>query len=91
MLLVYMNFSNLTDVNGLHLPDFGFQKKELPYQIGSVTEARTIELAGKSASTASGALMSSNFVVNLALSGSLNQLWSLINSQQLIVYSPMFE
>ena len=49
MLLIYMNFSNMTDVNGVPLPDLDFKKKELPPQIGSVTEAQVITIAGKSA------------------------------------------
>ena len=90
MLLLYMNFSNMTDVNGLPLPDLDFQKKELPAQIGSVTEAQIITVAGKSASTTSGVLMSSNFAVNLALSASMNQVWSMLNSQQVSVHAPMY-
>ena len=34
--------------------------------------------------------MTSNLVVNLALSGSLNQLWSALNSQQFILHFPIF-
>ena len=35
--------------------------------------------------------MGANFLVNLLFTGSLNQLWSLLNSVQVIVYAPMFE
>jgi hypothetical protein len=80
MLLVFMNFSNITDVNGLPLPDFEFQKKEMPYQIGSTTEAQAIAIAGTTATASTGILMSSNFVVNIAMSSSMSQIWSMLNS-----------
>ena len=34
--------------------------------------------------------MLGNFIFNLMVSASLNQLWSLINTQQLIVLMPLF-
>ena len=35
--------------------------------------------------------MSSNFVGNFALSASLNQVWSMLNSQQVSVHAPMYK
>ena len=32
-----------------------------------------------------------NFVLNMALSASLNQLWAMINTQQLFVMLPLFK
>ena len=42
------------------------------------------------ASDSSKLLMILSFVANILLSASLNQLWSLINTQQLIVLMPLF-
>ena len=42
------------------------------------------------ATQSSKAFMISSFVFNLLLSVSLNQLWALINTQQLIVLMPLF-
>jgi len=36
-------------------------------------------------------LTASNFVLNLFISASLNQLWAMINTQQLIVMMPLFQ
>lgn len=36
-------------------------------------------------------VMTANFAMNILISGSLNQLWSLINTQQLIVMMPLFQ
>ena len=35
--------------------------------------------------------MSSNFAINVSLTASLNQVWSMLNSAQVSVHSPMFE
>ena len=35
--------------------------------------------------------MSSNFAVNIALSASLNQVWSMLNSQQVSVNAPLYK
>lgn len=36
-------------------------------------------------------VMASNFVINVFISASLNQLWSMINTQQLFVMMPLFQ
>ncbi len=35
--------------------------------------------------------MASNFVINILISASLNQLWAMINTQQLMVMMPLFK
>jgi hypothetical protein len=42
-------------------------------------------------SSQSQAVVIANFVANLGMSASLNQLWSMINTQQLIVMMPLFK
>lgn len=34
--------------------------------------------------------MASNFVLNILISASLNQLWAMINTQQLMIMMPLF-
>ena len=75
-----INFGNFTDVNGLRLNETVLMIEELPPQIGSALEAQSIKAAGKAATGATGVLMSSNFAANVALSASLSQVWSLLNS-----------
>ena len=35
--------------------------------------------------------MASNFVLNIIISASLNQLWAMINTQQLMIMMPLFQ
>ena len=56
---------------------------------GGVVE--TVEAAGATSSTATASAMGANFVMNLLFTGSMNSLWSLLNSVQVIVYAPMFQ
>ena len=48
--------------------------------MGSAAEAAAIEAAGTTLTHTSTAIVSSNFVANLLLTASLNQLWSMLNS-----------
>ena len=52
--------------------------------------ANAIESAGVVMKTATNTLMAGNFVLNVFLSASLQQLWSMINTQQIIVLLPLF-
>jgi len=35
--------------------------------------------------------MASNFLINILISASLNQLWAMINTQQMMVMMPLFK
>jgi len=47
--------------------------------------------AFESAASTSKAAMIGNFILNLSLSASLNQLWAMINTQQMIVMLPLMK
>ena len=49
-----------------------------------------VQEALSSGTSGSKTAMGTNFVINIFLAGSLNQLWSMINTQQLIVMMPLF-
>jgi hypothetical protein len=52
--------------------------------------AIAIQSAGVVMKSATNTLMAGNFVLNVVLSASLQQLWSMINTQQIIVLFPLF-
>jgi hypothetical protein len=56
-------------------------------QEGAATE--TVESAGASAGSSSKAATLSNFVLNIAMSASLNQLWGMINGLQIMSHMPL--
>ena len=85
-----MTLAQFTDVYGQRLPDIVVSKMEIPAQM-SAGEAAVVQGAATSASASLNAAMSTNFVVNLLLTGSLSQLWSMLNSQQVMVYTPLFK
>ena len=47
--------------------------------MASAEEAQTVEDQGTAAGSGSKASVGANFVINLALSGPLNQVWGMIN------------
>ena len=65
-------------------------RKSLPKQNPKAggAEAAAVE-AISSGATASKYILLVNFVINLTLSASLNQLWAMIETQQLIVMLPL--
>ena len=65
--------------------------REMPTQIQLDSTAETAQAAATAAADSSKAFMIGNFIFNLLVSASLNQLWSLINTQQLIVLMPLFK
>ena len=50
-----------------------------------------MEQVGTAASTSSKSTVTAEVVLTLAMKGSLNQIWSMINSQQIIVHLPMLQ
>jgi len=81
----------LTDAYGQKLQESIFKLEELPPQIGSVLEANLISTVTTTASVLTVTFASYSFVQNTVLSASLNQLWSMINSQQVSLHTPVFE
>ena len=63
---------------------------KIPKQKDSGNGAK-LAAAFESAASGSKAALVGNFVLNLLLSASLNQLWSMINSQQLFVLLPLMK
>ena len=66
-------------------------QRELPTQLQMGGSEEKIQSVISWASESSKVAMASNFVINILISASLNQLWSMINTQQLIVMMPLFQ
>ena len=63
---------------------------EIPRQIPSEEEAAAIESGGESTEVGSSSVMGGNFILNLILAASLNQLWSMLNGLQLSTHMGLF-
>ena len=90
MLLVYLNFGGFRDKQGLSMPEFEFLQKKLPTQFESEDELAAMQAAGEVQSGSAASFMSTNFMLNIGLSQSLNSLWSMLNTAQIVVLMPLF-
>jgi hypothetical protein len=79
------------DQDGMVLPKDKTIYKELPLQMqfGSKETAALVAVA-EVANSASNGVLASNLVLNIVLSASLQQLWSMVNTQQLVVLMPLW-
>ena len=89
--LIFASLGAFKDKDGLHLPDFGFLKREIPRQNRLAEEIAIVGTAGATSSAAAATVMGLSFFINLLFTGSMNSLWSALNAVQIIVYLPMFE
>ena len=65
--------------------------KDIPLQIGSAAEAAAAETTGLTFSSATAATGCVQVILAFVLQAGLGQLWSMLNSQQVSVFMPMFE
>lgn len=61
----------------------------MPLQVETLSEEEKVALATAQSNAQTFGLV--NFLINIAFSASLNQLWSMINTQQIIVLIPLFK
>ena len=76
--MVFTGLGAFEDKKGLNLPEFQFLLKELPRL--DPEDTAEVEGAAATASTTTASVLSTNFVINLLFTGSMNGLWSLLNS-----------
>ena len=67
------------------------KREFIPLQFSSVEEAQIFENIGDSISTSATFISGSNALMSLPLKASLNKLWSMLNSQQIVVQLPLME
>ena len=63
----------------------------IPTQIATEDEAEKVQTTGKSVGSSSKVSVGSNFVVNIAMAGSLSQLWGMINGLQVVAQMPLYD
>ena len=61
----------------------------LPRMVQEGASTDTIESAGASAGSSSKVAVISNFLLNIGMSASLNQLWGMINGLQIMSHMPL--
>ena len=91
MLLVQLAFSEFEDKQGNKLPASIIKFVEIPSQMKSEKEVQQVDSAQGAAGGSSKTSMVTNFIVNLLLSGSMGQLWGMINGLQIVAYMPLFK
>ena len=62
----------------------------IPAQFGSNAEAEVFESFTETFKTYDTGSFSSDIALNAAIAGTLNQVWSIIRSQQIIIFMPLF-
>ena len=83
--------SDFKDENGQQLPASVVKYSPIPTQIASLEQAEKINDSGSAAGSSSKASVGSNVVVNILLSGSLNQVWAMIEGLQIVCHMGLFK
>lgn len=63
---------------------------KLPVQMPLTAATRALAVVTQVASAASNGIMATNMFLNVILSASLQQLWSMVNTQQIVVLMPLW-
>ena len=63
---------------------------QIPTQIASEEEAKNVDSASTGATSSTSSAMGSNFIINILLAGSLTQIWSILNSLQIVELVGLF-
>ena len=83
--------SDFEDENGQKLPASVVKYSPITTQIASLEQAEKINESGSAAGSGSKASVGSNVVVNVLLSGSLSQVWAMIEGLQVVCHMGLFK
>ena len=86
---VLLNLDQFKDADGNGLGANKLIKVLLPRLVMEGEATDTVESAGASAGSSSKITVIGNFLVNIAMSASLNQLWGMINGLQIMTHMPL--
>ena len=78
------------DLQGQAIPADTSMIRSLPAMMANDTMTETLESSGDTVTTSSQVLIAGNIISNLFLTASLQYLWALINSQQIVILIPLF-
>ena len=79
LLFIQLTLSDFEDAQGNKLPESIVKYVLIPTQMSSAAEAKQVQDQGDSAGSSSKASVASNLVVNILMSGSMSQVWQMIN------------
>ena len=72
------------------MPESVVKYIEIPSQIASQSEAQNVDTATTATQDSAVTAMGSNFMVNLLLAGSMDQVWSFLNHLQIVELIGLF-
>ena len=78
------------DKQGQPIPSDFHVVRFLPTMLSNDTATEALTASGETVGTSSQILFAGNIVINLLLTASLQYLWALINSQQIVILVPLF-
>ena len=87
---IEFNTGNLRNLENFEIPQLIIERV-IPSQIQLGSAHESFASAVTTASESSKLMTLGTFAFNIAISASLNQLWTMINTQQLIVLMPLFD
>lgn len=90
-LFVSLQLSQFKDVHGAQLPPIVSKMKDIPPQMTSASEASNLQASGTAVQTVMASASIVQLIFGFLLTASLSQLWSLLNSQQIVLKLPMCE
>ena len=91
LLLIQLDLSDFEDADGNKLSESVVKYLQIPTQMGSAAEAKQVQDQGDTAGSSSKASIGSNLVVNILMSGSMSQVWQMINGLQVVNHMPLFK
>lgn len=62
----------------------------MPSQIGTEQEANNVEAANEATKSSTAGVLTSSFFLNVLISGSMDQIWSILNSLQIVELVGLF-
>ena len=85
-----MSLAQFPDENQATLPEKVNRIKEIPLQVSSAAEAEAVGGVAGSVRASQSSTSILQILGSLALQTSLSHLWAMLNSQQMVVFVPMF-
>ena len=90
-LVIQAELSEFPDQNNQRLPTCVVKSKIIPRQIGTEQEAEVAQTAAQVAAQTTAATGLYQVLISFAFQAGLNQLWSMLNGQQIVLYMPLYE
>ena len=90
LILLQVELGEYKDLNGVNMPESVVKYSAFPRQIASAEEAQTVGEASATARWTAWSSVGGSVVVNTLIAGAMDEVWSLINSQQILIRLKLF-